>query len=105
MKKITFYALCLTILGLSFVFTAAQSQAQTENQDKPQVQTRSFPGVTTFTTATGRLGFFEQGTGKIFVYDSNFENCVFKGQLTELGEPITLTDDAPKTKPKSKSYE
>lgn len=72
--------LCLLTLALSYVvvFSTGKSQAGMH----------SFPGVSTFATAAGRIGFFEQGTGKIFIYDDNLSQCVFIGQMTALGEPI-----------------
>ena len=105
MKKTIFPILRLSVLALSyfFIFTPGKLHAETEAEAKPKVITHSFPGVSTFMTASGRLGFFEQGTGKIFLYDSNLEKCVFRGQLSKLGEPITTADES--EEPKSKSYE
>ena len=104
MKKTIFRILCLSALALSyiFIFTTGRSQAQTDAapETKTQAQTHSFPGVSTFMTSTGRLGFFEQATGKIFIYDSNFESCVFTGQLNKLGDPIVDTTESKKTKNK-----
>ncbi|GEM_PF-3607072 len=102
MKKTVFQILCLFVLALSYllVFTTGKSQAQPQPNDdvetkteskiesKTKALTHSFPGVAVFTTSSGRFGFFEQGTGRIFVYDGDLSDCVFKGQLSELGEPI-----------------
>jgi hypothetical protein len=81
MNKFIFQVLCFLTLALSYivVFSTGKSQAATLH---------SFPGVAPFTTPSGRFGLFEQGTGKIFVYDDNISECVFIGQLSALGEPI-----------------
>ncbi len=50
--------------------------------------TPDFEKIIPFTTATGRLGFFDKSNGNIFVYDENWKNCVFKGQLKTLGAPL-----------------
>ena len=62
--------------------------------------TSSFEKVIPFATATGRLGFFDQSNGKIFVYDENWKNCVFKGQVKSLGEPLaTFTESSSLSSP------
>ncbi len=83
MKKLGFQMVCLLTLALSyvFVFSTGRSQAATP-------VTHSFPGVSTFVTPSGRVGFFEQGTGKIFIYDNNLSECVYIGQMSALGDPI-----------------
>jgi hypothetical protein len=80
MNKIVFQIFCFLVLALSYivVFSTGKSQAAGN----------TFGGVIPFTTNAGRLGFFEQGTGRIFVYDPNFKECVFSGVMTSLGEPI-----------------
>jgi hypothetical protein len=83
MKKFTFQMLCLLTLAISYVvvFTTGRSQAAAPVM-------HSFPGVTTFVTPAGRVGFFEQGTGKIFIYDNNLTECVYIGQMSALGDPV-----------------
>ena len=49
----------------------------------------SFPSLVPFGLASGRIGFFDRTTGKLFIYNENAENCIFIGQLKELGKPIT----------------
>ena len=73
--------LCAIVLGSLFIGSTVKSMAQ-------NAPTYSFPGVTAFTTSSGRFGLFESGTGKIFLYDDNLSDCVFIGQLKTLGEPI-----------------
>jgi len=50
-------------------------------------QSESFHNVIPFFTSS-RMGFFNQNSGKIYIYDNNLENCLFVGHLQELGEPI-----------------
>lgn len=80
MNKYIFQFICLIVLASSYVvvFSTGKSLAGTH----------SFAGVSQFTTPSGRIGFFEQGTGKIFIYDAAMSTCVFIGQLNVLGEPI-----------------
>lgn len=75
--------ICTLIAGSIFIGSNIPSRAE----DKLE-SFRSFPGVNAFTTPSGRFGFFEQGTGRIYIYDDNVNICVFIGQLKALGEPI-----------------
>ena len=84
MNKLIFQTLCLLVLALSYVIVFSTGKSQAESQ----VQTHSFPGVVPFTIPSGRFGFFEQGTGKIYIYDNELVNCVFVGQMSALGEAI-----------------
>lgn len=75
--------LCAVIVGSIFIGSNLPSTAEDKLENF-----HSFPGVNAFTTPSGRFGFFEQGTGRIYIYDDNVSNCVFIGQLKALGEPI-----------------
>ncbi|MBP6343047.1 MAG: hypothetical protein KA403_03855 [Candidatus Omnitrophica bacterium] len=75
---------CALIMGSVFIGSTVKSIAQ-ENQE---VLPASFPGVVPFTMSSGRFGFFEQGTGRIFLYDDNLNDCIYIGQLKKLGEPV-----------------
>jgi hypothetical protein len=78
MNKITAF-LVITVISLSIILGATiQSKAQNKN----------FAGVLPFITTTNRVGFFNQNNGKIYMYDSNINQCLFIGQLTELGQAI-----------------
>lgn len=82
----TFYQIvcvCALVFGSIFIGSAVNSMAQAQT-----MPSYSFPGVTAFSTVSGRVGFFEQGTGRIYMYDDNISICVFIGQLKALGEPI-----------------
>lgn len=78
MNKITVF-LFIVIMTLCFTLGATmQSKAQT----------RSFAGIVPFVTSNNRMGFFDQNTGRIYMYDDNISQCLFVGQLTVLGHPI-----------------
>lgn len=83
MKTNIYKILCLTTLILGSVFIGSTVKSTAE-----EAMTYSFPGVAPFNTPSGRFGLFEQGTGKIYLYDDNLSECVFIGQLKKLGEPI-----------------
>ena len=75
--------LCIVIVVLSCgLLMATQSKAGG----------KSFSGVVPFATSGDRFGFFDQSNGKIYLYDSNISQCVFIGQLEDLGKPIQALD-------------
>ena len=85
--------LATLIFGSFFIGSTVKSIAQTDVTPMAESETKtethpSFPGVVPFSTASGRFGFFETGTGKIFIYDDNLSLCTFIGKLKSLGEPI-----------------
>ena len=80
-KKAYLLFIVVAILGLGLLI-ATQSKASG----------RSFAGVVPFTTSGDRFGFFDQSNGKIYLYDSNISQCVFTGQLEDLGKPIQAID-------------
>lgn len=47
------------------------------------------------TYSSGLTGFFEPGTGKLYIYDSSLKNCVAIRQLTSLGKPLGSLKDFP----------
>lgn len=53
---------------------------------------KSFSGVVPFATNAGRFGFFDRNDGKIYFYDSDLSQCIFVGQLEDLGKPIKAVD-------------
>jgi hypothetical protein len=86
MNKLTPF-LVMIIIALGFILgTTMQSKAAN----------KGFMGVIPFVTSNNRVGFFDQGTGKIYMYDDNITTCLFVGQLTELGQSIqTLANNTP----------
>jgi len=78
MNKITVFLLVI-ITALSFILgSTVQSKAQN----------KGFAGVVPFISNTDRLGFFDQNTGRIYMYDNNFSQCVYVGQMQGLGQAI-----------------
>lgn len=87
-NKILLTILCiLTALNGILLFTQ-QSNAKT----------KSFYTVFPFVTQSGRIGFFDQEDGKIFIYDDNLEKLIAKAQLTSLGDDMEHID---KSSPKA----
>jgi hypothetical protein len=85
MNKVTTF-LVIVIIALSFCLgSTMQSRAQD----------RSFSGVYPFITSNDRVGFFDQSNGKIYVYDSNVTNCLFVGQIRNLGDSINTVSSNP----------
>ena len=54
----------------------------------------AFNQVTPFVTSGGFLGFFDQPSGKIYLYDRELKNCVSVFQLQNLGDPIDVVRTA-----------
>jgi len=88
MNKISVF-LVIVIMALSFgLGTTMQSKAQDKN----------YTGIVPFVTSNNRVGFLDQSNGRIYVYDSNITNCLFVGQIQNLGEPINIvSSSAPNT--------
>ncbi|MDE1921180.1 MAG: hypothetical protein KGJ09_06410 [Candidatus Omnitrophica bacterium] len=53
-----------------------------------RAQQKSFAGVIPFSTTSDRIGFFDQTTGRVYIYDNNINNCLFIGQIRGLGQTI-----------------
>lgn len=83
MKNNFYKFLCLTVLVIASVFIGSNIQSTAQESSE-----KNFAGVNIFSTPSGRVGFFEPHTGKIYLYDDNLRTCVFTGQLKELGQPI-----------------
>ena len=60
----------------------------------------SFTQVVPFSTNSGALAFFDQASGRIYLYDSGFKNCTLKLQLNQLGEPIESSEASAPTENK-----
>ena len=80
MNKTTAF-LVIVITALSFILGATvQSKAQN----------KSFAGVIPFMSNSSRLGFLDQSNGRVYIYDDHFSQCVFVGQIKELGQAIQI---------------
>ena len=80
-KTTALLLIIITALSLSLALTK-----QSKAQDK------SLAGVVTFVTNNDRLGFLDQNTGRIYIYDNNISQCLFVGQIQTLGAPIQVVD-------------
>ena len=60
-------------------------------QHKSFAQNANFRNVQLFITSSGRMSFFDQNDGKIYIYTDDGRQCVFIGQMEELGKPIKTT--------------
>jgi hypothetical protein len=79
MKKLTVSFLVIAAATAIYsVITASQLAAQSI----------SFSNIVPFSTSVGRIGFFDQGNGKLYIYDGDGKTCLFSGQLKELGKPF-----------------
>jgi len=56
--------------------------------NKLMAESKTFAHVIPFATNSGRVGFFDQANGMVYIYDSNLKDCVYKGQMSELGSTI-----------------
>ena len=79
MKKLTLCFLGISLAAAIYSLVSATQLA---------AQSLNFSGVIAFSTNMGRLCFFEQSTGKLYVYDGEGKACLFQGQLKELGKPF-----------------
>ena len=78
MNKLT-TLLTIVIIALSFTLgTTMQSKAQN----------KSFVGILPFVTSSDRIGFLDQSNGRIYIYDNNVSQCLYIGQIQDLGQPI-----------------
>ena len=78
MNKITVFLLVI-MMALCFCLG---STMQSKAQDK------TFAGVVPFVTSNDRIGFFDQNSGRIYMYDDNIEKCLYVGQLHSLGQSV-----------------
>lgn len=79
MKKFMFIFLCSVVTATNIVLLL------THNSNAQQT---SFLNVIPFSTQSGRMGFFNQNDGMIYIYDADVKNLMFKAQLKELGTTI-----------------
>ncbi len=79
MNKVTTFLL-IVIVALCFTLSATmQSKAQE----------KGFAGIAPF-AINNRVGFLDQATGRVYIYDNNINQCLFIGQITGLGNPIEI---------------
>jgi hypothetical protein len=68
----------------AMVFLHSPSSAQ-------QPKEPDFSHVQIVTYASGMTGFFDSQTGKLYIYDSNWSQCLWAYKLARLGEPMQPT--------------
>jgi hypothetical protein len=79
MKRSTLFLFGIALAAAAYsMITATQLAAQSLN----------FSNVIAFASNQGRLCFFDQANGKLYVYDGEGKACLFQGQLKELGKPF-----------------
>lgn len=79
MKKILNALLTIVLaLTVSIIFQKAS-----------KAQDASFLNIIPFVNNVGYIGFFDQNTGMVYLYDSNLTKCIMNAQLVELGKPAT----------------
>jgi len=82
MKKKPIYLVTTMVLLLLMLFAS-----HALSQQKPK-QENDWAKLKVITYASGLTGFFDPQTGIVYVYDANWDKCVFIRQLTALGEPM-----------------
>ena len=45
---------------------------------------RTFP----YGLGGGQVGFFDQQSGRVYVYDNDLKRCIYITRITELGQPM-----------------
>jgi hypothetical protein len=72
-------AVCgVALLGWFNATSGAQAQP-------PEIK---FENVEVVVYPNGMTGFFDRGTGKLYMYDIRWEKCIVSRQMTQLGEPM-----------------
>ncbi len=83
-KKRCIAAVVLLLVGVAFGTSWLASPAKAGSMQTQQDWSR----VTIVTYASGLTGFFDPKVGRLYVYDSDLENCFIIRELSELGEPL-----------------
>jgi hypothetical protein len=79
------------ILGviLSAFVTGAFLPASQAQQNTPQLPAQ----LEVYTYPTGLTGFYDRGTGMLYLYDTDLNKCVVIRKLEQLGEPLRKLRD------------
>ena len=62
----------------------------TRAEEKPA---KNFQSLLVVGYPTGMTGFFDTRNGALYVYDSNWDKCVYVRRLKKLGEPMIEVRD------------
>jgi len=77
------------VIIYSIIIVAMFMGLLTLSQKVTFAQSATFHYVQPFSTPGGLFGFFDQKDGKLYLYDSNLEKCIYTFQLEELGKPLS----------------
>ncbi|MEW6171260.1 MAG: hypothetical protein AB1472_06880 [Candidatus Omnitrophota bacterium] len=86
MKKYFLITLAF-VLGI-LIGASIPLKANDEIQNQAKIK---FENVYPFTSVSGLLGFFDQKDGTVYVYDSNFTECVSVSKINKLGSALITT--------------
>ncbi len=95
MQKLT---LSLLIIAVSTAVYSIISTTQLA------AQSANFSNIIPFATNVGRIGFFDQINGRIYIYDGDGKTCLFSGQIKELGKPLESLQNTSPTPQRTKKY-
>ena len=84
MRKSILYPLgvCMVIAVMVLIFGPKTTSAQMGGH---------FDGVIPFSTSGGFLGFFDQKSGTVYLYDQNYTKCVRVSKIDQLGKPMEIS--------------
>lgn len=74
----------ITVLALA-PFAATRGAGQESQPDWSRLKIVTYP--------SGLTGFFDPATGKLYVYDSDVDECLMVRQLDRLGAPLTSVNN------------
>jgi hypothetical protein len=81
-QKVSTLAICALLVG-TFLLLCAGLSAKSQQEPKA-----NWAKLKIVTYASGVTGFFDPSSGKLYLYDSNLENCFAVRQLITLGESM-----------------
>lgn len=67
------------------VFLSLTSGVFGQNTTTPK---KDWSHVSVVTYPSGATGFFDQSTGRLYIYDANWQYCFAIREVTTLGEPL-----------------
>ena len=89
----------LSFAACALTATAPCRAAEEQRAKSPVLP--DFSGVQMVACENGLTGFFEQQTGKLYVYDSALEQCVAIRQIAALGAPLQALNTFPGDTPEN----
>jgi hypothetical protein len=83
MRKKKIYTAVLGFLAIAFLLAAGLAASHAKDTSGVEVSRLQIVSY-----ASGLTGFFDAASGKLYLYDSNAQNCVAIRQLVEPGKPM-----------------